>query len=856
LAGFAVISTATLVFAISCGAVAIGGTDPKAESMPVDAAKLAQFAIYYDDGTVDDSLIDFNQSRQSYKKSIAAENGHSSLTVFAEAVEKEATVLISWENKTSRANGGMDEAELNSAEFSDVPIPVSQGNGNTTITVKVTNNGAVFDFVVNFTPPTIDVSLSSLSVKIDDGDNLIAFNPNTLMYLVNPSNTNQADKPITVDATPSVESSTVVISNQSTNKVPLVGAAPLEITVTITNSGSSLVYTIRVLPPQSHEINDASLMSLMFEYEDGSQALSSFHSGTVTYGVQVEGGVTRVKLSNIKSTSDAIQNIVVTYGSGTTYNTTTAPLVQLPAIGSSAQLVFTIVVTAGDTTTKRTYTVTFTNPATTKTWSGTVGFDGSGGNKVIESVEAEIPNAAPQSGAVSENGTWSIQIDDTKTPANFVVVMSEDKGTLAVPKIVAYRMSFDMQESWTSGTGINLQVIAANASRMIYTPDDLADLGDPLNIAENWMLASDIDLNDYSGPAWDGPNNYRGTFDGKNYTINNLILSKTDSDTGLFDTLAPGAVIKNVAIHALTDPSQSAGLATTAGVHFGGVVGFIQTGPGEIKISNVTITGSLKYRSYSAYLIVGGLLGEISDINRSTVVIENCVSTLRIDAQLATHGGGGNHSVFGGLVGRADCSGADGSINIKNSYTTGDIIAVNMTNDYIFAGGIVGWYKTMNNTRMIIENCFTAGSVAVKRTVSSDNAASAGGILGGSESTSENVSIINCAALNPSVTFRAYSGTVGSSGQIMGSAKVNTVLTNNFSYDGMLMFAGTGEADATPNTSGALHNNEKGAPKTIANFKDIRTWTGIASAGTGGLGFSPAIWNFDNIAIDGYPKLR
>jgi hypothetical protein len=865
-AGFATLLVAMLVFAISCGGTVATGSEPEPEPVgPSEGTSLKSLSVYYSDQNETDSIIIFSPNKIIYKID-DTDSARPSFTVTAEAVEGASVTTISYVyGDDSRASPG----QSGKVELESVPLPRTQDS--LVITIKVENEGySPSVYTVTVDPPAFDTTLAILQVKFASdgagGENLVELQPGKLQYSVIVNEAGKVGNAINITATVSSPTAdALVFSPSNVVMVPAAGLNAAVVTIAVSNGGFSTVYTISIVPPRSVADDDVGLRDIQFVYQDNSVADLVIDGDTSFYTVQIPQTATKTKIT--AATARSSHSSVTVMVGAVPYNITNlaeTTLINLPVRGGT-DVIFTVTVTAQNLST-RAYRITFTNPTHSIEWKGDAAFTTTNTNgKFIRTVEAEVTGVSVGSSNVID-GSWSLMLNDNIRPTAFVVVMKKNNGTEAAENWITYRKSFPVEDSWQAETNISLLVDAGSTARMIYNANDLAEIGSALNQAENWYLANDIDLSEYRNGSgaridWDGPNDYHGVFDGNGHTIN-LILSRTTGDTGLFDSLTCGAVIKNFTLNAVTDPLKPDGLEMTAGAHFGGVVGLINTNAtGEIKISNVTVTGNLIYKSGSSFLIVGGLLGEVSRENKSTIKIENCVSNLNMNANLVAYSDSGTWRTFGGLIGRADSNGntgGGGSISIKNSYTTGNINAVNsVAVGTIYSGGIVAWYYSENNTNLLIENCFSTGQILAQRTVakSGDVGVYAGGILGGTNTSSANARIINCAALNPSIIARTVDGTV-MSGQIMGSAKVNTVLTNNFSYDGMLLCAGNASSVPAPNISGALHNNEKGAPKTEANFKDIRTWTDAASAGTGGLGFSPAIWNFDNIAIDGYPKLR
>lgn len=230
----------------------------------------------------------------------------------------------------------------------------------------------------------------------------------------------------------------------------------------------------------------------------------------------------------------------------------------------------------------------------------------------------------------------------------------------------------------------------------IYTPGELASIGNdpkyPLN--GNYIVMDDLDLSGYSN--WNPIGNYgadseskfTGTFNGNNYVISNLKISRPDTNhQGLFGR-ADGGKIENLGLE---------NVDITGRYRIGGLVGWNYGGT----ITNCYATGKVTGDSYTGGLVgsnkgsltncyatgtvkssanyVGGLVGENSG------TITNCYATGEVTGNDRT----------GGLVGQNDGT-------ITNCYATGSVSGGSCT------GGLVGY----NSTGCAIENCYATGSVS------------------------------------------------------------------------------------------------------------------------------------------------
>ena len=151
----------------------------------------------------------------------------------------------------------------------------------------------------------------------------------------------------------------------------------------------------------------------------------------------------------------------------------------------------------------------------------------------------------------------------------------------------------------------------------------------------HYALAADIDM---KGVAFTPITPFKGSFDGKNFTISNLTVTPKDgTPTGLFG-LATGATIKNI----------------------------------KIKTGAVYVTDA-------AQLYTGGLVGRAIETTVDNCSFEGTVSSAASASHTADGQSGGASGVVGGLVGFA-----------KNSTISNTTVTALVNSKGQFIGGIVG----------------------------------------------------------------------------------------------------------------------------------------------------------------------
>ncbi len=198
----------------------------------------------------------------------------------------------------------------------------------------------------------------------------------------------------------------------------------------------------------------------------------------------------------------------------------------------------------------------------------------------------------------------------------------------------------------------------------------------------NYQLTADIIV---TAPyAYD----FSGTFDGNGHTVTlNITSSSAKSYTGLFGTLAGGAVVKNVKVNGTVSGTEGvAGIAAQA--------------------NGATISGCINCAEISATeRYVGAIVGKMEG-----GTVENCYNTGAISSSR-------NRPAvnLGGIVGYID-----ESATVKNCYNVGEITVTNKATNM---AGIAGWCVAST-----VENCYylmgtaTAGANGNSQTATSKTA--------------------------------------------------------------------------------------------------------------------------------------
>ena len=217
--------------------------------------------------------------------------------------------------------------------------------------------------------------------------------------------------------------------------------------------------------------------------------------------------------------------------------------------------------------------------------------------------------------------------------------------------------------------------------------------------AETYKQEADLDLLGKTGPAayganpddrnWRpvgniGPNSFTGTFDGNGKAINNLYISTSTLDAGLF------GYVDTAALRSIT---LASGSITSTGQFIGGIAGAVYGSVIEGCSNAAAVTGGGW---------VGGIIG---DLDGGTSTIRNSSNSGAITAT-------GSKGTVGGIVGGTVWGYPSGSITA--CYNTGTVTGAS------YVGGVVG--GNFND----ITACYNTGTVTGGTYI--------GGVVGGNAS--------------------------------------------------------------------------------------------------------------------------
>ncbi|MBO7283495.1 MAG: hypothetical protein J6U71_00330 [Bacteroidales bacterium] len=249
-------------------------------------------------------------------------------------------------------------------------------------------------------------------------------------------------------------------------------------------------------------------------------------------------------------------------------------------------------------------------------------------------------------------------------------------------------------------------IYIVNGIYEIATPAALKWLADEVNNGRNNFagqtitLLADIDLNNEGWtPIGNSSNRFKGTFDGNNHTISNLVVEGgSSSDQGLFGFTTDGE-IKNL----IVNNAKVSGRLN---------VGVVAGTPYTSKYTNIKVTGHVEVNGM-AY--VGGVAGKNAYANWEDILVK-VDETSYVNAN-SVENGTAYRTYVGGVVG----------FNGEGGHSFTDITSnIDVKGSTCDVGGLFGIAHYGNN----FVNCSSSGDVEIYAAEDIDSAEEIGGIAG------------------------------------------------------------------------------------------------------------------------------
>ena len=207
--------------------------------------------------------------------------------------------------------------------------------------------------------------------------------------------------------------------------------------------------------------------------------------------------------------------------------------------------------------------------------------------------------------------------------------------------------------------------------------------------------------------------NFQGTFDGQGHVLSNLAVGTKSSNAtrqeyyGIFG-YSDGASFRNLVIDSTCSVTCSSDSSSEISV--GSLIGYIETYDYPIRIENIINMARVTYAATnaaasSAYLIIGGIVGEFNSILLNAHV-RNCANYGSV-----VHSGVSGSTAMGGIVGSVIGS-YSADAQVQNSLNYGIIAHTGSTKNALNIGGIAGRTAYLNTS---IANCVSIGLIVANR---------------------------------------------------------------------------------------------------------------------------------------------
>jgi len=292
------------------------------------------------------------------------------------------------------------------------------------------------------------------------------------------------------------------------------------------------------------------------------------------------------------------------------------------------------------------------------------------------------------------------------------------------------------------------------------------------NRAKKFALGDNLDFNNLAGAKTFGPLTSGAVFDGKGFTISNIILNSTTAVQGLFTTVT-SATIKNLG---LTGTGSINGLSGTGGIVCTSASSTISncynTTPvsgdivsaqsGNTKAMNIggivavcsgttTIQDCYNSGSITGVCRVAGIAASLT----GTPTVTRCNNKGTVNAVYRT--GATNFGDTGGILGYVSAT-----VTVESCYNSGNVSVEGGGSLNQQVGGIVGNGGGAGNV-IAVNNCFNSGTVSLDNTRVTINTAAVGGISGfnasGGITNCYNVGIVQISAGTQNTNIGGIIGT-------------------------------------------------------------------------------------------------
>lgn len=271
----------------------------------------------------------------------------------------------------------------------------------------------------------------------------------------------------------------------------------------------------------------------------------------------------------------------------------------------------------------------------------------------------------------------------------------------------AWYTGHESDDSYTIRTGAEL----AGLAKLVN--DGTAFEGKTVSLAGDIDLAGDAasGKNRWTPIGQDFQHQFKGTFDGKGYTVSGLYVDSTASFSGFFGLISGRAEIKDLIISGTVKSTQmnTGGIlggtlygteaavvsgcvnncnVESVGSQAGGIAGY----GWNLTIADCINNGNITYTGTAGTTGVAGVIGQMAG---GADVVESCVNTGSISAASGS-------ARLGGVIGTV--AGGNEMI-IRNCYNTGSVSNVGI------AGGIAANAGSTGTTMKLFTSCYNRGTI-------------------------------------------------------------------------------------------------------------------------------------------------
>ncbi|MDR3342763.1 MAG: cadherin-like beta sandwich domain-containing protein [Treponema sp.] len=312
--------------------------------------------------------------------------------------------------------------------------------------------------------------------------------------------------------------------------------------------------------------------------------------------------------------------------------------------------------------------------------------------------------------AVVNNAVESITV--TGVPNSAAAAVSGDSGVLKSLSPGSNPLAVTVKAE--DGTTISYTVTVTRidgSTLLIESVEDFAKIGGEYPLAGNYILAADLELENWTPIGSDSANAFTGTFDGNGKTITLTSFDSTAVSAktylGIFGYVRGGSGVAKADIKNLTIASSVNQTSTMA---TGQAIGLLAGYTENTEITGITLSGGFTFGA-EKNIYLGGIVGYA----QKGTVVEDCSSamTMTIDA------GNGNGLVAGmyyGYVGGFAGVFKDG-VEIADCHNTGNVTANStLANSQVFCGGVAGgsYYAFTTEYQGSIQDCSSTGDISAK----------------------------------------------------------------------------------------------------------------------------------------------